>query len=216
MKYFDRISTIQMAEPIPPLENVEDNPELKQLGTRLFEGKKIRRTSSNTKLYIGDHIGVSDISEYQSIIEEFNGEHLLFADRLSRLTDRSHMAESVLFVLTNHFCILNSRLGPNDTIPTYEIGLIQKISTSKQTDNAIVIHLPDYHSELLMTPFKTELVSILYQQYQAITRNELPIEFQDTIRLPVSEAADFEINFVRGGSGVKMTLFCVASESRVV
>ena len=205
-----------MTEPIPPLENLEGSAELKQLATRLFEGKKKRRQSSDSKNYLGDHIGVSEIPEYQSIIEAFNGEHLLFADRLSRLTDRSHMAESVLFVLSNHFCILNPRLGPNETIPTYEIGLIQKISTSKQTDNAIVIHLPDFHSELVMTPFKTELVAILCQQYKTITNNDLTLDFQDTIRLAVSESADFEINFVRGGSGVKMTLFCVASESRVV
>lgn len=196
-----------------PIE-LPENKEVVTLSEAIFRNKKRRRESSDAKKYIGDHIGCNEIPEYQEIIHEFHGEQLLFADRLSRLTDRSHMAESIFFILTNHFCVFNARLQTTDTIPTYEIALIKAISTSKENDNAIVIHLDDYRSELLMTPFKAELVATIARQYHQITNHELSIEFSNVIRIPVSPEADFEINFVRSSSGVRMTLYCVAPENK--
>jgi hypothetical protein len=86
--------------------------------------------------------------------------------------------------------------------------MLEKISTSTERDNAIVLHLPDYKSELLMTPYKTELIGILVSRFRALTERDLAVVFSNVIDFPVNEETLFEVDFIPAAEGVRMTLFC--------
>ena len=191
---------------------MEENFQIKELGNRILEGKKHRRQSSIDKEFIGDHLSLEGAPELEQFLSPTLDAAILFTDKINRLTDRNHMAESILVVTQDFMFIINSKLNKLDTRQPIPIASIEKIATSKQTDNAIVVFLPDFQTELLMTPYKCELIGLLSSRYHEIHNRELQIEFSDEIEFPVNAETIFEFDFVRSTSGVAMTLFCKASE----
>jgi hypothetical protein len=187
-----------------PAEDVS----LRTLDRELFTGKKKRRPSSASKKFICDHIGIADSEEVSAVLTTHGDSGVHFIDRTSRLTNHSHMSECVCLISDTRFYILNSRLLPEAENCPFQITSIQKISTSEERDNAIVIHLPNYRSELLMTPYKVELVAVLVQRFREITEKDLEVRFSNVIEFPVSDVALLEVNVVPAAEGVRMTLFC--------
>jgi hypothetical protein len=186
---------------------------MREVAEQIFGSKrKRRRPSSEMKKFVGDHMGIQDNPLLAVLLLGYDDQSILFIDRTSRLVMRSHMFECISLVSETRLYILNSLLGRQDDMEPIQIATIEKISTSLETDNAIVIHLPDFKSELLMTPYKTELVSILSSRYRALTENDLTVDFSNAIEFPVSDNTLFEVDFLRAAEGVKMTVFCKAAE----
>jgi len=183
----------------------------KEFGNSIFDGKKHRRASSVSKEFIGDHLDVAGTPEIMQLFNE--SELLLFSDHANRLTDKSHMADCTILVSSTQLFLLNARMNQYLTPGPIPISMIQCISTSQEKDNAIVIHLPDYQTEVLMTSFKIELTSILAEQYMILKNKELEIKFSNVIEFPISSEALFEFDFVRAVDGVRMSLFIKANET---
>lgn len=185
--------------------------EHKQTADAFFRGKKHRRESSASKIFIGDHLGMQDETSVDQILFSFSPpEDLYFADHCTRLTNRNHMEDCGFIVTTNHICITNTRLNAYIIPEPILIQDIISLSTSQETDNAVVIHLPNFNSELIMTSFKIELMKVLYDRYVAITGKDLHIKFNNAIEFDVNEDTVFEFDFVRANDGVRMTLFIKA------
>jgi hypothetical protein len=189
-----------------------DAQQTREIAESIFSGKKRRRPSSEMKKFVGDHVGIGDNTLIPLLLHAHDDQLLLFMDRTSRLALHSHMTECICLVSENHVYILNNRLGLQDDMEPFPITTIEKISTSTERDNAIVIHLPDYKTELLMTPYKTELVSILVSRFRALAERDLEVNFSNVIDFPVNENTLFEVDFLRAAEGVKMTVFCKAAE----
>ncbi|EAY08963.1 Myosin tail family protein [Trichomonas vaginalis G3] len=187
----------------------------KQAADAFFKGKKHRRESSASKYYIGDHLGMHEDNVVDQILFSFSPpEDLYFADHCTRLTNRNHMEDCGFIVTTNHICITNTRLNAYIIPNPIPISDIKSISTSLETDNAVVIHLPEYNSELIMTSFKIELMKVLMDRFKAITNRELEIKFSNVLEFDVDDSTSFEFDFVRANDGVRMTLFIKAKTAR--
>ncbi|OHT16063.1 Myosin tail family protein [Tritrichomonas foetus] len=182
--------------------------KLRKSADKFFKSKKKRRTSSMNKKFVCDHIGLTEIPEVSDLLTDHQDEGILFSDRTSRLSNRTHMSECVCLISTNYVYILNSRLEFEDDLDAIPISSIHKIVTSKVTDNAVIIFLDDYKTQLLLTPYKIELMMVLKNQYRNLTNEELEIDFLNSIDFPVNEDTIFEVNFIQTKDGVKMTLFC--------
>jgi hypothetical protein len=191
---------------------VQEDESLRQLDRELFTGKKKRRPSSASKRFICDHVGVGDSEEIAVLLRDHNDQGVRFLDRTSRLASHSHMSECMCLVADTNVYILNSRLVPDANLPCFPIESIQKISTSEERDNAIVIHLPNFRSELLMTPYKVVLITVLVKRFREITETDLEVKFSNILEFPVSEVALFEVNFIPAAEGVRMTLFCKSAQ----
>lgn len=199
-------------------EYIFESPEqqaLRNEGNEFFKDKKKRRQSSSKKKFFNDHIGLSEVAEVSDLLASQNDEGILFSDRTSRLSHRSHMSECICIISTNYLYILNSHLHNEEDIEPLPISSIQKIVTSQEADNAVIIFFPDFKTQLLMTPYKIELMMILKQQYKQMTGNELEFNFLDFVDFPVNEDTLFEVNFVHTADGVRMTLFCKADDRQI-
>jgi hypothetical protein len=183
----------------------------KESAKKFFRGKKHRRESSSSKLFIGDHMGVSDSPEVESILSSFTPrEEFYFADHCTRLANRNHMEDCCIMVSTHFLFIMNNRLQHLLTDGPIPISKIIKIGTSQETDNAVVLFLPEFNSELIMTSFKIELMDILIERYKSITDKDIQVVFSNIIEFEVNETTIFEFDFVRANDGVRMTLFIKA------
>ncbi|EAX99778.1 Myosin tail family protein [Trichomonas vaginalis G3] len=193
-------------------ELTQEEIRKKQAADQIFNGKKHRRESSASKIFIGDHLGLlHEESSINTILNTFDPpEELFFADHCTRLTNRNHMEDCGFIITTNHICITNTRLNAYIIPEPVEIKNIEFISTSLETDNAVVIHLPDYNSELVMSSNKIELMKVLMERYRSIAAKDLEIKFNNVIEFDVDNDTIFEFNFVRASDGVRMTLFIKA------
>ena len=188
-----------------------DQVSLRKSANKFFKNKKRRRASSECKKFVCDHIGLTEIHEIDDILSDHNDEGILFSDRTSRLSNRSHMSECVCIVSSNYIYILNSRLEFEENMEAIPIASIQKLATSKVSDNAVVIFLDNFNSQLLMTPYKIELMMVLKNQYKNITDKNLEIVFSNEIDFSVNSGTIFEINFIETKDGVKMSLYSKAN-----
>jgi hypothetical protein len=187
---------------------IQEDETLRELDREIFTGKKKRRPSSASKKFIRDHVGMGDSEDIAVLLRTHEDNGVRFMDRTSRLANHSHMSECICLVSDTRVYILNSRLMPDSDIPPFLISTIEKISTSEERDNAIVIHLPKFRSELLMTPYKIELVAVLVKRFREITERELEVRFSNVVEFPVSVVSLFEVDFIPAAEGVRMTLFC--------
>jgi hypothetical protein len=192
----------------PPNAEAPEQQEIRDLAETIIRNKKRRRPSSEMKKFIGDHIGVGDSEEITALLEENGDACPLFIDRTSHLELHSHMSECLCLVAEKKVYMLDNRLRTLEDQLPIEIETLEKISTSTERDNAIVLHLPDYRSELLMTPFKTELIGILVNRFRALTGRDIEVVFSNVVDFPVNAETLFEVDFIPAAEGVRMTLFC--------
>jgi hypothetical protein len=155
-------------------------------------------------------MGVGDSEEVELLLRDHDDGPALFLDRASRLA-HSHMAECLCLVSEKHIYILNTHFALPDGEGPIPIETIEKISTSRERDNAVVIHLPNFKTELFMTPYKTELIGIIVARYRSIADRELTVAFTNIINFPVNDDTLFEVDFVTAAEGVRMTVFCKAA-----
>ena len=220
----DESSSSSSKDSTVPLQNASsqafqcETPEQTQIRnevTALFTGKKRRRESSigpSGKQFIGDHLGIAENEDLVAFIANFGDRQVKFVDRTSRLSCRSHMSECVCLVSERNIFLLTTRLAFADDLSPIPIESIQKVSTSRERDNAVVVHLADFKTELLMMPNKVEFVGVLMFLHKALTGNELEVNFSNQVEFPVNDETLFEVDFIQAVEGVKMTLFCRSAQ----
>jgi hypothetical protein len=184
--------------------------QVHELAESIVASKKRRRPSSELKKFIGDHMGVGDSEEIEMLLRDNDDGPALFLDRASRLA-HSHMSECLCLVSENRIYILNTHFALPDGERPIPIYAIEKISTSQERDNAIVIHLANFKTELLMTPYKTELIGILVARHRVLAQRDLEVTFTNVISFPVNDDTLFEVDFITAAEGVRMTVFCKAA-----
>lgn len=194
----------------------QERKEIRDKATTLVNGRKRRRESSvgpTSKRFIGDHIGATDTEEIMSVLEENGDTNVNFADGISRLAQHSHMTENLFIVSDKNCYILSTRtLSLAEGTQPIPIDSIEKLSTSTERDNAIIVHLPEYRSELIMTPNKTELIGTLVHVYEEVTKSDLQVEFSNAVEFLVNSDTMFEVDFIPGREGVKMTVLCKGAQ----
>jgi hypothetical protein len=188
-----------------------ESPEqarIRELAESLVANRKRRRPSSEMKKFLGDHIGVGNSDEIAALLEQHDDACPLFIDRTSRLALHSHMSECLCLVAEKNVYVLDNRMALLDGEAPIPIDAIERLSTSTERDNAVVLHLPDYRSELLMTPYKTELIGILVSRYRELAGRDLEVAVANGVDFPVSAETTFEVDFIPAAEGVRMTVFC--------
>lgn len=198
-------------------EYIFESPEQQQLrntADNFFKDRKKRRASSVRKKFFNDHIGLSEVAEISDLLTENDDEGILFSDRTSRLSHRSHMSECIFIISTNYIYFLNSHLGYEEDMEPLPISSLKGIATSTEEDNAVILLFDDYKSQLFMTPYKIELMMILKTQYKKCTGNDIEFTFEDVVEFPVNADTLFEVNFIQTTDGIRMTLYCKANTNK--
>jgi hypothetical protein len=185
-----------------------DQVAIRELAESLVTNKKRRRPSSEMKKFLGDQIGVGNSDEIAALLEQNDDACPLFIDRTSRLALHSHMSECLCLVAEKNVYMLDNRMALLEDEVPIRIEHIEKLSTSTERDNAVVLHLPEYKSELLMSPYKTELIGILVSRFRALTGRDLEVVFANVVDFPVNAETLFEVDFIPAAEGVRMTVFC--------
>ena len=168
--------------------------DLKQQSTDIFYGKKQRRRFSINRDFNGDYINYLSNPLLKQLVGK--NEKCYFASEMNKYDRKFKNITPMEFVIgekTIYFIgMVKEKKGPNKgkfvkvvkrAIP---IDQISGISTSMLADDIIVFHLPDY-DYVCENVFKTELISVLDNQYKKHTNKNLSIMITNDINYTVKK-----------------------------
>ncbi|KAJ3337302.1 Unconventional myosin-Ie, partial [Gonapodya sp. JEL0774] len=143
--------------------------ELRKKAVDILYKQKERRRESLDAEFIGDHLGnVNDNATLKALV--IGGER----SELSAEPDPKN--KNVLMKVVKRKIIL---------------GEISGVMLSRHADNFVVIHASDY-STICECPYKTELITILSENYLRATKKSLFLNFSDTIQYTTKKTGIFQ------------------------
>lgn len=110
-------------------------------------------------------------------------EEIIFADSMMKVNRRGK-PEKRDFIITNAafyvICqaVVKKQLVYKLTRRT-AIADISSLSLSTLADNCLVIHVPNEYDNLIENDKKTEIVAVVMEAFENITRRKLPVNFSD-------------------------------------
>jgi myosin-1 len=168
--------------------------DLKKQSTDIFYGKKQRRRFSINRDFSGDYINYLSNPLLKQLVGK--NEKCYFASEMSKYDRKFKNVTPMEFVIgekTIYFIgMVKEKKGPNKgkfvkvvkrAIP---IDQISGISTSTLADDIIIFHLPEY-DYVCENVFKTELISVLDNQYKKHTNKNLNIMISNDINYTVKK-----------------------------
>ncbi|ORX61173.1 hypothetical protein BCR36DRAFT_439738 [Piromyces finnis] len=168
--------------------------DLKKEATDIFYNKKQRRRFSINRDFNGDYINYLSNPILKQLVGK--NEKVYFASEMNKF-DRKFKNVSIFDFIIGEQTVYfigkeKAKKGPNKgkfikvvkrAVP---IDLITGVSTSALADDIIVFHLPEY-DYVCENVFKTELVTILNNQYKKHTNRTLSITINNTINYTVKK-----------------------------
>jgi myosin I len=157
----------------------------------LYQKKERRRLSLN-KVYISDYLQYQKNAQLQSVMKEYNNEGgVVFSDEFYKPVRKfiGHRVDMLSLLVTPKSVNFIERVKDKKQFVTkivhrIKIDEIASVSLSPLCDNFIVIHSKKQNTEEMFGEIvnKTELLSVLYDQYRKITNQALVINFSDSIQ----------------------------------
>ncbi|EFA77925.1 hypothetical protein PPL_08569 [Heterostelium album PN500] len=128
-----------------------------------FMGKKKRRCSSVSKVFLGDFLQLSSNITILKMISKFGDNHILFSDVLIKVNKRNKMQERIIIITDR--ALYN--VQPVDYKLKRRISMISLTSLSMSTleDNFIVIHVNSEYDYVLISGRKIEIATVLVEAY---------------------------------------------------
>ena len=154
--------------------------------------KKERRALSLNKQYLSDYLQYSKNAQLQTIMKEYQNEGgVLFSDEFFKPVRKfiGHRVDKLSLLVTPKSINFIERIKEKKQFVTkivhkIRIDDISSISLSTLSDNFIVIHSKKSNTEEMFgeNVNKTELISVLFDQYRKLTNQDLSINFSDSIQ----------------------------------
>ncbi|KAI8900491.1 P-loop containing nucleoside triphosphate hydrolase protein, partial [Globomyces pollinis-pini] len=169
--------------------------EMRKKAADVMYNKKERKRFSVNREFLGDYLNVLDNPILKSLIDNKN-EKTLFSDTITKY-DRSFKPSSREILITDqHIFIVGSEKvdkGPNKgkfvkaVKRKLQYSEISSVSLSTKQDDIVVIHINNDFDNVFEDILKTELVTVLSENYQRIVGRPLTINFSDSITYTVKK-----------------------------
>eukprot|EP01080_Neovahlkampfia_damariscottae_P000976 gene976-9883_t len=166
--------------------------ELKNTVNDALYQKKERRALSLNKVYLSDYLQYTKNAQLQQVMKEYKNEGgVLFSDEYFKPVRKfmGHRVDKLSLLVTPKSINFIERVKEKKQFVTkvvYKLRIddIQSISLSTLSDNFIVIHSKKQNTEEMFGENinKTELISVLFDQYRKLTNQDLQINFSDSIQ----------------------------------
>ncbi|EGC39253.1 hypothetical protein DICPUDRAFT_86183 [Dictyostelium purpureum] len=132
-----------------------------------FMGKKRRRNSSVSKVFLGDFLRLSNNVSILKMISKFGDNQILFSDVLIKVNKRNKMQERIIIITDKSIYNVN----PKDYKLKRRISLenVTSLSMSTQEDNFIILHVNSEYDYVLVGSRKIEIATVLVESYHNLT-----------------------------------------------
>ncbi|KAI8914411.1 P-loop containing nucleoside triphosphate hydrolase protein [Gorgonomyces haynaldii] len=169
--------------------------EMRKKAADIMYNKKERKRFSLNREFLGDYLNMLDNPVLKSLVGNKN-EKTLYSNVVTKY-DRNFKPSQREFLITDkHVFIIGAekeKSGPNKgklikvvkrKIP---FSQITRVSVSSMADDFFVIHVDNDYDNVLEDILKTELVTVLSEQYQNNVGRALQVDFSDNIKYTVKK-----------------------------
>ncbi|OXA64664.1 Unconventional myosin-Ie [Folsomia candida] len=148
-------------------------------------GKKQRRKYSINRVFVGDYIGLDHRPELLSLV-----------GRREKVEFCESGAKRDLFITTHRVLLIGReklKQGPQKglIVPVIKRDIqysdIIKVSLSTRQDDLLILHIRGTYDSVVESTFKTEFLTVLSKKYKAVTQQDLPITFSDSMEFTVKK-----------------------------
>ncbi|RKO97884.1 hypothetical protein CXG81DRAFT_26193 [Caulochytrium protostelioides] len=162
--------------------------DLRAKAAEVVLNKKERKRFSINRDFVGDYLNFLDNPVLKAMVPK--GEKVFFADMMTKYDRKMKSTRREILVTQSHVYMVGQEKmkdGPNKgqwikivkrRIPMHAI---QKISLSTRADDFLVLNVANDYDTVFENLFKTELLTVLSEQFQATVGRPLALEFTDTI-----------------------------------
>jgi myosin-1 len=169
--------------------------EMRKKAADIMHNKKERKRFSLNREFLGDYLNVLDNSVLKALIGNKN-ERALFSDSIIKYDRSFKPAQRELMITDLHVFIIGAEKvkdGPNKgqyvkivkrKIPYAEVT---GVSVSTKCDDIVVLHVSNDYDNVFENIFKTELITVLNENFQKSTGRPLTVNFNDTISYTVKK-----------------------------
>ncbi|KAI8999429.1 P-loop containing nucleoside triphosphate hydrolase protein [Gaertneriomyces semiglobifer] len=182
--------------------------ELRKKAADVMYEKKERKRFSVSREFLGDYLNYIDNPILKALVGK--NEKVSYASDVTKY-DRKFKPSARQFLIADNYIFMigteKEKSGPNKgkfvkvvkrKIP---MGDVQGVTLSTKADDVFVLHVMGDYDSVMQDIFKTELVTVLSEKYNAATGRILQLKFQDSIRYTVKKTTwqsggEHEIRFV--------------------
>jgi len=198
----EKMSTDELDE---PFNNITPHDPKGKTDENKFLGQKERRRSSGVKMFLGDYLSLATNQSILRILAKSDEKTVSFSDVVIKINKRNKMQERILLITESGLYNIDpGSYKVKRRIPLKDVG---SISLSKLPDNFFAIHVPSEYDYLLVSNKKTEIVSKLLENYEAINGKPLPITFSNNFEYKIDQDTFREIQFTTVEGGVSTQIF---------
>jgi len=147
----------------PPKHDVDLIVQTTKQEDARFMGRKKRRNSSVSKVFLGDFLKLSSKVSILKMMSKYGDNRILFSDVLTKMNKRNKMQERIIIITDKS--IYN--VHPIDYKLKRRISLdnVTALSMSTMEDNFIIFHVNSEYDYVLISGRKIEIATILVEAY---------------------------------------------------
>ncbi|KAF2073563.1 hypothetical protein CYY_005112 [Polysphondylium violaceum] len=147
----------------PPKHDVDLIVQTTKQEDARFMGRKKRRNSSVSKVFLGDFLKLSNNVSTLKMMSKYGDNRILFSDVLTKVNKRNKMQERIIIITDKS--IYN--VHPTDYKLKRRISLesVTALSMSTMEDNFIIFHVNSEYDYVLISGRKIEIATILVEAY---------------------------------------------------
>ena len=162
--------------------------EIREKATDILFNKKMRRSASIRRCFMGDYIGYGQNAGLRALVGK--REHIEFACCVNKYDRRFKVQKRDLLLSAQHLYLIGReriKRGPQagqvveKVMRKITMGTIESIDLSTRQDDFMVIRVKEAFPSILETVFKTEFLTVISDRFLAQTNRNLRITFSDQI-----------------------------------
>ncbi|CEP03515.1 IQ calmodulin-binding motif [Plasmodiophora brassicae] len=166
--------------------------ELRERAIGLFGDRKMRRLKSFSRPFFGDYEGGATEPHVQSLLQKNGVSRILFFDKVLKINRRLKMQNRLLLLSETFIFNLTSKFKFKRRI---HLSDITAISVSPLSDNVMVIHVSGEYDYVYSCERKTEFITALSDQFMAMKKVALEVQFNSRIEYSTKNHQVREILF---------------------
>ncbi|TPX34504.1 hypothetical protein SmJEL517_g02861 [Synchytrium microbalum] len=191
--------------------------ELRKKAADVMYNHKERKRMSLNRIFRGDYVNYLDNPVLKNLLGKT--EKVGFGQEVTKY-DRKFKPSKLELLITETAVYLigldKAKDGPNKgklvkaikrKIPLSGVG---GISVSTKADDFFVLHVPSEYDNVLQNMYKTELITVLSEKYEAATGRKLQINFEDKIKYSLKKTS------FQGGGAQELTFITDAAAKNPV
>ncbi|KAJ3056601.1 Unconventional myosin-Ie [Rhizophlyctis rosea] len=168
--------------------------ELRKKAADVVHGKKERKRFSLNREFLGDYLNYLDNPVLKALVGK--NEKVAFAAAVTKYDRKFKPTQRELLITETAVILIGAekeKSGPNKgklvkvVKRKLPFSAIQSVSLSTKPDDIFVMHIPSEFDNVFECIFKTELITVLSEKYQAAMGSQLNLTFVDQIKYTVKK-----------------------------